>query len=131
MLGMPLPRLVPFSAGRELLQPELAHRLQHVVARLVIGAGHLAHQTLLDQRHHAVKDREAAIWSGHRLRTVQGEPTREDGEATEEALLLARQEVVAPGDRIPHRPLARGQVPSPARQKGEPVLEPHQERLRR
>ena len=55
---MPLPRVVQLACQRQLLEAELAHGLQHLVARLVIGAGHLTQQALLHQCHDAVENRE-------------------------------------------------------------------------
>ena len=80
-----LPTLVVFPGGLKPLQPELAHRLQHLVARLVIEAGHLPQETLLDQCHDAIEDIALAIRVGHGLRCGEGEAAGEDGEAPESA----------------------------------------------
>ena len=46
----------------------------------------------------------------------------------EQGLLRLLQEVVAPGDRVPQRLLARRQVPCPAGQQRQPPLQPRQQR---
>ena len=52
-----LPDRLLLVAGRQPFQPELAHRLQHPVARLLgRQAADLLHDALLDQRRDAVED---------------------------------------------------------------------------
>ena len=55
----------------------------------------------------------------------------EDGEAPEQSLLRVGQQVVAPGDRAPQRPLPFGQVARPAGQQVDRVLQPLEDPGRR
>src|SRR4051794_5256940 len=92
-----------FTARRELLQPELADRLQHPVTGLVPGPLIKTHETLCNERGYAVHDSDPARpWSsGPRPRGLQGEAAGKDGQPAKALLLDFAQQVIAPGDRIP------------------------------
>jgi hypothetical protein len=92
-----------------LLQSELADCLQHAEPRLAVGLLGLRHQGLVDERSEPFQDVDSgALWAiarrrDHRLGRLQGEAADEDGEAAKQGLLIGGEEVVAPGDRVPHR----------------------------
>ena len=115
------------------LQPELADRLQHREAWLVPRRLDPPQQTLVDQRGDAVQEIDAGLPGRRhdRLRRVEREAAGEDGQAAEERLLRGVKQVVAPGDRVPHRPQPLRAVAGPGREHREPVRQPRQERLRR
>ena len=77
-------RRVCFPSHRQSLESELAHRLQHQVARLVIESGRLPQQTLLHQRDDAVEDVQRSVRIGHRLRRLKREAAGEDGKVSKE-----------------------------------------------
>ena len=113
-------------AGKRATAPGiLPDRLQHREARLAVRAVLLPQQALVDQRRDAVEDvqAEVAIRVADRLGRLERAASDEDREATEEALLLIVEQVVAPGDRVAERPLTLGQVAGAAgqqRQAGAP-----------
>ena len=68
----------------------------------------------------------------NRLGRLQREAADEDGEPAEQRLLRGREQVVAPGDRVAHRPLpGSGRSRAAAGQQRQPPLQPGQERRRR
>ena len=103
------------AAGRELLQGELADRLQHPEARTDLGGrcAHRPHEALV---HQCGDERES--WTGgaarssrrHRLRGFEGESPGEDTQPPKQPLLLGLEQLVTPGDRVPHRPLPVRQI---------------------
>ena len=56
VVRMPLPGVVGFPGCRQLLEPELAHGLEHLVARFIPGASDLPEQALIDERDDTVED---------------------------------------------------------------------------
>ena len=126
---------VRLAARRQPLQPVLADRLQHREAGLAVDALRLAQQALVDQRRDEIErseltSRGRGVASGgrhsatasarlpssdprpppHRLGRLEREAAGEDGQPAKERLLVRRQQVVAPGDGVAHRPLAGRQV---------------------
>src|SRR5579884_4533367 len=83
------------------LQTILANRLQHGKARLLAIAPGLLKQALVHQGDHSFQHVYVAVadCAGHGLDRPKGAATHKDGESPEEALLLYRQEFIAPGDR--------------------------------
>ena len=61
------------------------------------------------------------------FRRFEGEAAGKDREGLEEPLLVGRQEVVAPGDRVAQRALPVGEIAGAAREDIEPAIEPEQE----
>ena len=115
------PPEVGLLAGRcQLLQPELADRLQHREARLAIRTFSLAQKALGGQRRHAVQHVEAerSVRIADGLGSLQGAAADEDRQAAVERLLLGREQVVAPGDGVPQGLLAGGKIASAAGQEG-------------
>ena len=94
--GVPPPRFLGLAARLQLLQAELADRLQHRVARLGPPALHLVQQALGDERGHTIEDVSASSCPAlaDRLRRLKREAAREDGEPPEERLLLGREQIV-------------------------------------
>ena len=106
------------------LERILSNRLQHHEPGFAAGRLLLPQQALVQQRPQAVQD----LGPAHRFGRFEGAAADEDGEPPEELLLAPAEQVVAPGDRIAERLLARGQVRGPARQQREPTLQPGQQR---
>ena len=103
----------------QLLQPELADRLQHPVARTSpsgSASGLVCSRALVDQRPEPLQDVDPGLArrGDHRLGRLQGAAADEDGQPPEQRLLLGREQVVAPGDGVAHRPQPGGQVARPA-----------------
>ena len=104
------PRGVLLVAGRQLLQAELADRLQHAEARLASRAGALCRTRLL-----STSEAMPSRTSMPRIRPSPAtasaassvQPADEDGQAPEERLLGGVEQVVAPGDRVAQGPLPR------------------------
>ena len=94
------------------LSPVSTDRLQHFEARLVTGRFNRAHQAVVDQGGDSVQDvkRRLGAHATDLLGRIKGETADEDRQSPEQSPLLRDQEVVAPGDRVAHRPLASGQV---------------------
>src|SRR5215216_6338224 len=98
----------------QLLDGKLANRLQHPVAR-IRSAGEEPHQALVDERGDALLHIDALVEIHDSLRRVESPPTGKDAEASEEGLLVWREEVVAPGDGVAESALTcRGISPSTA-----------------
>ena len=77
------------------------------------------------------KTSSGSLRTRHRLRRLDRAAAGKDGQAAEDGLLLRREEIVAPGDRIAHRLLAGREGAGAARQERQPLLQPLQQRLRR
>ncbi len=88
------------AALRESLQPELSHGLQHGEAGFTPWARFLSHQALLAQPFQAGEGIERPIVVADCLRRVERATAGKDGQAAEEDLLLRREQVVTPGDRV-------------------------------
>ena len=115
------------AAGRQLLQPELADRLQHhdSAARRPTRSC-LPQQALVDQRGDAIEDVEGEIprRAGHRLGRLQRAAADEDRQPPEERLLLRRRagrssrrsrrasSAAAPAGRAPRRSAAAAAAPA-------------------
>src|SRR4051812_43931306 len=102
---MALPGFIFFARCSEPLKPELAHGLQHQIARLIVRTEHLTQQALLDESDDAVENGKRSHWSGHCLCRLQSEATSKDGKMPEHPLLLGCEQVIAPGDGVAHRAL--------------------------
>ena len=129
--GVPVARVVFLAGFAQALQPERADRLQHGEARGErVGVGATHHQALVDQGVEAgerLRERQAADGRRGLQRPAPGE----DGEAAEERLLLRREQVVGPGDRVldrlvPGRGIARSRAQHP-----QALAEQRQQRGRR
>ena len=126
--GMALPRSFTFAFPVELSERKLPDGLEHAVARL-LAALIDAHQALVDQRAEAVEDVQLSGRVHHGVRRLEGPAADEDAEASKERLLPGREQVVAPGDRVAQRPLSRRRIARPARQQGQPLLQPGRQLL--
>ena len=113
------PRRFLVSVRGEQFQPVFADRLQHEIARLLSHAGHGAQQVRLDQRAHPFESVLA--------RRVQGEAADKDREEPEKPLLLLRQQIDRPGDRVAHRFLPIRSVAGAGGQQRQPLLQPGQQ----
>ncbi len=119
------------AARGQPLQPELPHRLEHAVAPLDIRSLVEAHEAAVNQRGHPLKNARAVAAAAHRLCPVQRPAADEDREALEEVLLLGGEQIMAPGDRVPHRALPLRRVPGAAGEQLKPLLQPGEHRLER
>src|SRR5262249_5191109 len=97
MSGVPASCLDRLTGRVELLQPELPQRVEHGVPGRTTLRPRGPEQALGAERRDPL---ECA--AGDRLGGVQAESTREHREPAKEALLLRREEIVAPGDRRAH-----------------------------
>ena len=107
---------IAFPGRDELLETELAHDTEHVVAQLVGGARIHGQEVLIDER---TDDGERFLFrrtSVERDRPggVQREAAFEDAQPAQEHALLVREEVVTPSDRVAHGALTVGKVASAA-----------------
>ena len=114
----------------ELLQPELPDRFQQGVAGAGVSGRVGEEQALVEQGGDPFQDVSSVVPS-HRRGGFQGEASGEDRQRAKEALLLAVEEVVAPGDRRPHRAQPLRQVGRAATEQRQAAVEPGQQRLRR
>ena len=127
------------APGLQMLQGELPDGLQHAEARFAVRLHILEDQPAIDEIGEVV---EHAVWvhsermlpglprSGRcdqGFRRLEGEAAGKDREGLEEPLLVGRQEVVAPGDRVAQRALPVGEIAGAAREDIEPAVEPEQE----
>ena len=69
--------------------------------------------------------------SPYRLSRFQRAAVDEHRQPPEEDLLRRREEVVAPGDRVPHRLQAQRPIAAPARQQRQPPFQPLPQRRQR
>ncbi len=112
---------VPFAAALELLQAELADRLEHAEAT----ARPPPEEAPLDESLDQVEGRVA-----NRLGRLEVKTLGKDRQVGEKALLVWIEEVVAPLDRRPQRALPFRGVPWAPGQERQPLLEPSQQLLR-
>ena len=101
---MRLARRFRFPGLRQALEPILADRLEQDEAGLFLPLLHcLLHQVLVEEGGHALQHVHRLITErlADDLDRFQRTATNEDGELSEEALFLRRQQVIAPGKRVP------------------------------
>ena len=122
---------IPVAAGVELLQGELADRLQHPEARLPLSTLGLANEALVDERGERGKNVEPVAGCISGLGRLQRPAAGEDRQPAKQRLLAGREQVVAPGDGVAQRLLARGQVAGAAGQQRQAPVQPRQQRRRR
>ena len=108
-LAVPEPRRALLAGLGDALAGELAHRLEHVKARLAAHFG--AHeQVLFHERSQAIENVEPSV-GHHRSGRVLGEAAGEDAEAAEEDPLLGTQQVEAPLEGGAQRLVSLRQIP--------------------
>ena len=98
---VPCQRGLQLTGQLQLLDRELAERLEHREARFA-DVDRAVEQALREQRLDAgpgLLERLVRDLGG----SIGGEPGNEGGKAPEEALLVGREQLVAPGDRRPQR----------------------------
>ncbi len=141
--------LVHLAVFGQPLQTELAHRLQHPVARLHPRSILTPNEALIHEGSETFQDgcggvgesRSRGGWRvvcvspprhldfpTHGLRPFQGEAADKDGEPAKQGLLLCGEQIVAPGDGIAHRPLPGRRVQSATGQQRQPLLQPGEQR---
>src|SRR5215204_2311936 len=112
----------------ETLECKLADGFEHAVARRRSGVVD-PDQTLVDQRREPIQDTKVTIGARHRLRRSERPTAHKDPESPKEALLLWREQVVAPGDGVAQRALASRRIPWAAREQRQPWFQQLQERV--
>ncbi len=126
---MPSADVPGFSARLELLPRVLADRLQHRESRPV--------DRVLGSEEALVGERRAdgqyvgldfARHGAYRVNSLERAAADEHGQAAEEATLRLAQELMAPGERVPERPLPSRRVARPAREEREAGLQVGQQR---
>ena len=132
------------------LQPVLADRLQHPIARLAVRTHVRPQEAVCHQGGdeiedvNAVRRREGRIVQSFRLNVTpsrclrgdgfgrfQGQATGEDRQAAKERLLGGVEQVVGPGDGVAHRPQPGRDVPWPAGQQRQAAFQAVQQCRRR
>ena len=116
--GWPPPRRWPPVAPARTRGPSPASRTGGIPARSRRGppsAARSATTRLWSTSDPTPSSTDPAPSPHDRLGRLQGEAADEDGQPAEERLLLGREQVVAPGDGVAHRPQPGGQVARPAR----------------
>ena len=130
MRRVPAGDRVVLAARHELIEGELADRLQHAEPQVAVGALLAPHQTLVEQRLQVLGDRRGSSSRDGRRR-FEVEPADKDAEAAEQRRRLRLEQVVAPGDGVAHGLLAGRQVARPIAQQPQAILHLRQQRLRR
>ena len=100
-IGLESPQGTFLTRGRQALPRELADRLEHPEALVLVRVGAAADEALVEQRRERVEVRVT-----DRFGRVEGAAAAEDCEPGEELLLVVVEEVVAPGDRRAQRGVA-------------------------
>ena len=123
-----------FARLRQPFEPELADRFQHQVAGDAARSRLVPQQAVVHERGDAVERQEDRrkrirthpVWSRRSAAPTASaassvKPPTKTARRRKSDLLVARQQVVAPGDRVAHRPLALGRVaPAPGQQRQPP-----------
>ena len=124
--------LVRVTAAREHLGGVLADRLEHREARFLALLVE-ADEALVHELAQPVDDLAADLAgrAADGLGHVQLEPAAEHRQPIEQVARAVVEQVVAPGDRAAERLLSLRQVPRPARQRGEVVVEARVDLVRR
>src|SRR5258708_15063825 len=86
-----------FARASQALQPNLLYRLQHPVTQFAFGLFLLPQQTLIYQHFQGVSFK-FTLRSAHLPGCLECAATREDGQPSEQLLLLGPQEFVAPSN---------------------------------
>jgi len=116
--GVPLPHGVLVVGGRQLLARVLANRLEKEEAAV---AQCLQQARVLERRHRVEVGAADLLGRGER------EAAREDPELSEEPLARIVEKLVAPGERLAQRALARRRVACARRQQRQSAVEPMQQ----
>src|SRR4051812_43621477 len=93
------------ATRRKLLERKLANGFQYAESRHPVSLLSLTDEALVDERRQVLKDVKLAIGIDDGFGPLQSEATCEHGQTTEEALLLRREQVIAPGDGVTQRAL--------------------------
>src|SRR5258708_36751676 len=122
-----------FSACRQALQPILPDGLQHQQAWAPPLPPRLQDETLIDKGSTPPQhiQRLLALISANKRSRLKSTTTDKDGKPPEEALLLGRQQVVAPLESIAQGLLATGQIPCTSLQNRKTTGEASGQGLRR
>ncbi len=131
--GVTQPHLLLLAGRRQSLQPVLADGFEHGEAWLAVRLLLLDQQAAVRRGGEAVQRRRpgAVPLTRDGLRRLHGPAASEDRQPAEERLLVRREQVVAPGDGLSHRPQALRVVAVAAREQGQAMLQPREHRLGR
>ncbi len=127
--AMSLACFLQLAARRELIQGELVNGFEHPETGRAVRPEHPGKEALVEQRRDGVHGVPIPV-PHHPFGRLQGEAPGKDGEATNIGLRRWREEVVAPGDRRAHGPVACGRVPGSVGQEGQPRSQAGQQRRR-
>ena len=118
---------VPIALHAESLPSELPDRRQHVEpdARREVAA---AHEAVVDERREPVEGIEV-IGGADDLGCLRRPPAGEARQVSEEPAERSVEQIVAPGDGVAERPLARRQVAGTLRERRDAVPEPFEDGL--
>jgi hypothetical protein len=124
VVAVPTPRRRDFGVG-QLLEPELANRLEHSIARVALGAVSYDEGLVHEQRQ-LVENLVRFEWLArtHRLRGVEVEAARENRQAGEQHALWLREQVVTPLHGRSQRLLPWHRGTCPSGEQPEPVVQP-------
>src|SRR5262249_53015481 len=122
MVGMGVSNVLLFAGGDQSLLTKLANGLEHSIAAFAVRLAETLNQAVIDERGHP-RERVARDGSQERLSAVEGEAADEDRQPAKCRLIVRREEVVAPGDCLPHRVLPIRGIPMAARQQRETFAE--------
>ena len=126
--GVPQPCFLRLATRLQPFQRELPDRFEQSVARSRLLVRH-RHQRLLDQGAEQIDHLagDVPFLRPHRLGGLQRPSAGKHGEPAKERLLGWPEQLVAPGDRRPHRLLPLRQVPGAADQQRHQVIEASQQ----
>src|SRR6266516_431095 len=116
--------LLFLSTRFQALSSILANSFQHHEARLFSRLFGLLQQTIVEECCYSIQDTQSHMVNlvADRFRRLEGAAADEDGETSEEALLIGRQEIIAPLDGAPKRLLPCGKTSRSTGQHGQSVL---------
>jgi len=112
------------------LQRKLAQHLQHAEARAALGGPFHLHQAGIYQRRQRQEwlvGRRFTLGPADRLRCLQRPAAHKDAQRAKTLALGRGEQLVAPGNRVPHGLLARGEIARSAAQKRQPDGQPLQQ----
>ena len=115
---MGIPCLLLFSTRSQAFQAILAQHLEEIQARFILPMCRLAQQAFIDERCHAVQDRDRHAPKRGRdsLYGLQRAPSGEDRKSAKERLLIWREQVIVPPQCVAQRLLAERGIQSPSSQ---------------
>src|SRR5438046_2987099 len=99
---MPPPNIASFAARLKLLDSEFPYSLQDPKAWAILEVGNRLDKVPVDKRCDSIEDGVRRQIFHHKFSAFDRETADENRKASEEQLLVWRQKIVAPRDRLPH-----------------------------